>query len=132
MSTSSAVTSWSPSSFSSERRTSNLSAVWWWTNLAISAAFVDGESSVGGGVDQVQDAAVVGALFGPPAQRALGFVVVPRHGRRAAVAGEDRREHDDGGGLVRPALAVDDGDGAGAGPVLADGADVFAFGQLFR
>jgi hypothetical protein len=131
MSTSSAVTSWSPSSFSSERRTSNLSAVWWWTNLAISAAFVDGESSSVGGVDQVQDAAVMGALFGAPAQGALGFVVVPGDGGGAAVAGEDGREHDDRGGLVRPALAVDDGNGPGAGPVLADGADVFALGQFF-
>lgn len=71
-------------------------------------------------------------FLGAPAERALGFVVVPSDGRCAAVAGQDGAEHDDGGCLVRSALAVDDGYGAGAGPVLAHGADVFAFDQLLR
>ena len=132
MSTSSAVTSWSPSSFSSERRTSNLSAVWWWTNLAISAAFVDGESSSVEASIRSRTLRSWEPFSVRQPEGALGFVVVPRDRGRAAVAGEDGREHHHGGGLVRPALAVDHGDGAGAGPVLADRADVLPFGEFFR
>src|SRR5690625_7967011 len=70
-------------------------------------------------------------LFGAPAECAAGLVVVPRQHARPAVAGEDGGQQDGGGGLVRPALAVDDGDGARSGPVLADGLLIGSLAALF-
>ena len=73
--------------------------------------------------EQVEDARIVCTLLGGPSEGAAGLVVVPGEHAGAAITGEHARQLDGGHGLADAALAVDDDDGAGAGPVLAHGAD---------
>ena len=79
---------------------------------------------------EVLNGGVVAALFGAPSESAAGLVVVPREHAGAAVSGEDGREKRGRWGLVRAALAVGDRHGAGAGPMLAHGVNVGAFGHF--
>jgi hypothetical protein len=77
-----------------------------------------------GGGEEVLHGGVVGAFLGAPADGAAGVVVVPGQDKGAAVPGEHGSEHRRGEGFADPALAVDDGDLAGAWPGLADGLHV--------
>ncbi len=67
--------------------------------------------------EQPEDVTLVGALLGPPAERAAGLVVVPREAPGAALACEDCGQEDGGRRLAGTARAVHHGHGARAWPV---------------
>jgi hypothetical protein len=55
------------------------------------------------------------------------LVVIPSEHTGTAVAAENSREQNGGRGFTGSAFTVDDGDGAGPGPVLADGLNISPF-----